>query len=509
MEYKYEWMNGVFVNNDFWRGKNFPLYVLNKETGMKNYFGHVHKDEFKGKVMIMNPDLRDDQQFWDFACATAPDICCYVPRKFHTPELLKVIATNTSWKENLCWMNMERVEREAGKDVAEEIYAIMAFRFYEAISDIPVEYLTDKVVNPSLTKHILALSKLPIEQRTLDRCVLSVSTWGRSLRSVPEDKRCEVIETADGNRKLYEIALAVDPMSLSAVPDNELTSEICLNAVKRNPLAISYVPVRFITPDFVQELKENNVVLSPKDRCYLVECINVWAKRNGVIELPAVEFNMLLVSSENTELKSIKLVDMPYMFSKKILDKLESCGIINLSQLFEIFDNGSLVLDSLFVSGDSSLELAGTINTLNCKFRGRDPKLDLDSRDYSYMQSKLGLPKAFAREACNRGFSIGELLEELNEPYAKQIWNNFGCWCRVGEGTINSAIEKLAIISDYYSNITANKKRENEIEMLNEELLRLQQKSAVLDAQINRTLQRIVELKDQRKADSGVSYVKK
>ena len=54
MDYKYAWVNGIFVDSVFWSGRNFPLYVIEKETGVKQSFGHVRKDEVKGRMMIMN-----------------------------------------------------------------------------------------------------------------------------------------------------------------------------------------------------------------------------------------------------------------------------------------------------------------------------------------------------------------------------------------------------------------------------------------------------------------------
>ncbi len=501
MEYKYEWMNGIFIDSDFWKGKNFPLYVLNKETGTKNYFGHVRNDEVKGKMMIMNPELRDDPEFWEFACATAPDICCYAPRKFHTSELLKIIAENTSYKENLQWMDIKKVEREAGSAAVEEIYAIMAARFYEAISDIPEEYLTDKVVNQALVNHILALSKLPVEQRTLERCLLSVSTWGKSLRSVPEDKKCTIVETTDDEKKLYEVALAVDPLSFKYVPTSELTPEMCLEFLKREPSLISSIPCRMITPEFVEKMYENKIILSPRERCYVKTSLKIWSQFYDV-----VKFNTELDYEEDTDFSDIKLADMEYLFNKKIIEKLSRNGIVSIGQLLALGDNRER-LNSLF-SGDARLEVMGTIRVLNCKFRGINPNLDLDSSDRVDMQSRMGLPKAFAIEVSTRGLSIKDLLEQLALPYKRQAWNRFTGWDRIGEGAINSSIQRLEVLSDYYKS-PEDKRREDEIAYHRRELEQLQQFSLELNNKISATINKIKELEGQRNKESGVSYVKK
>lgn len=507
MENRYAWRDRIFDTYDFVHRRDYDIIVIDRKTGKEYVFGQC---SWRGhnKIVELNPALQN-QEFWDFACATAPDACIYVPDRFQTPEVMKTIAKNTSYKYNLQNMNLERLEMEAGLEAVEEVCSIMILRFCDALTDIPSKYLTDRVVNQAIDTYLKALSRLPMEERTFDRCVRSVSKWGKSLNAVPEDMRSMFVETKDGKRKLYEIALDVDGMALGAVPDDELTSEVCISVLKKNPLAIKYVPVRFITPEFVKELIVNDIVLSPKDRCYVRECINVWAKRNGIIDIPDIDFNMMINSSQNEDWRNIRLDDMPYMFPKKMVDKLNRRGITNLSELFMAYDNNVFENDPIFAPGDFSLELMGIVNILSCKFRRRDPIIDLEQIDYTYMQSKMGLPKAFAREVSRRGFCVKDLLEQLALPFEKQIWNNFGGWCRVGDGAINSAIEKIVIVSDYYSNITSDKKRENEIEMLNEELASLQQRSAVIDGQINKTIQRIEKLKSQRKMASGVSYVKK
>ena len=501
MDYKYEWGNGIFVNSVFWSGRNFPLYVIEKETGVKQSFGHVRKDEVKGAMMIMNPNLRDDYEFWKFACSTAPDICCYVPRKFHTSELLKIIAENTSWKENLQWMDIDKVEQEAGREAVEEIYSIMAARFYEAISDIPEEYLTDKVVNQALINHVLALSKLPVEHRNLERCLLSVSTWGKSLRSVPDDKKCALVETKDGEKKLYEVALTADPLAFKYVPVSELSSEMCLKYLKEEPSLISSIPAKMITPELVEKMNQNKIVFSPRERCYIKNSLKVWADFNDV-----VKFNTELDCEEDAYFSDIKLTDIECLFNKKVVLKLNRNGIVSVGQLLALGENPER-LDSLF-SGDTRLELMGTINILNCKFRGINPELDLDSSDSVYMQTKMGLPRAFAREVSKRGLSIKKLLEHLELPYNRQIWNRFTGWERIGEGVINSSIERLEVISDYY-HFSDDKKRDAEIAYHRSQLEQLKQHSLELNNKISETINKIRELEEQKSMNDGVGYVKK
>lgn len=58
----------------------------------------------------------ENQEFWDFVCATSPDACYHLPRCFQNPDLLLDVATNTSNKFNLQTMDLELAEEMGGYD---------------------------------------------------------------------------------------------------------------------------------------------------------------------------------------------------------------------------------------------------------------------------------------------------------------------------------------------------------------------------------------------------------
>lgn len=321
---------------------------------------------------------------------------------------------------------------------------------------------------------------------------------GSSLAAVPEDKKDLIVITKDGEKKLYEFAVSVSGMALGSVPEDKITSDLCIEALKTDGDALKYVPKKFITPEFITKINQAGIVIPPRYRSTI---INMGSDSENAIT--ADEFNFVCNINDYDQYENIKLSDMPYVFTKRLRNRLERSGITTLGELFEQYQD--------FEFGCLFPEFAGTMNVLKCKFKGEDPKIDLDSTDANYMVSKIGLSLPFTKEIERKGLSIRDLMEQLTLPPEQQVWNSH--LRGVGESSIDLSLEKLAIISQYYNCLDSEKSTKGsisgELALLNSQLRELQQQSALLDAKIDETICKIASLATQKVTSREGSYVKK
>lgn len=499
MENRYRWKSNYYDESKMrYPGYNFD--VIDRENE-KIYRVRPYISNYE-EAMRIKPEYYaqvDNQEFWNFVCATAPDACRHVPEKFQTPELMRIIANNTSDPHNLKKIDMARVVEEEGREAAVEIYEIMVQRFCDALSDVPEEYLTDSLFDLAINTHSGALSKLPVERRTIERCIASVSKYGTSLRSVPEEKRGILVETEDGIKSLFEIAVEVNSLSLASVPNKDKTAELCIKALKKNVNAIKYVPATLITPEFIELVKSNNIVIPPKYRFYIQECLKVHGKINYGLDFGMDNFEVNC-SDDNSKFEEISLDQIPYMFSKTLLAKLKQKGITTLGALFTEYEDPDFVTK---FSSQTYAEISGVVNVLNCKFKGKDPQLDLQAMSYQYMVSKLGFSPIVAKKMELRELSIIDLLIGLERPYEQQVWSQK--IRGVGEALKNESLVKLMVVADYYAKKRAEKdlNKEEEINRLKEELRVLQHQARQLDLKINATVERIAELSGEKVATNN------
>lgn len=83
----------------------------------------------------------------------------------------------------------------------------MVKRFEAAISYILRKYLTNELVDMAIEMYPNTLSRLPVDERSKQRCIKAVMKNAKVLRSVPHDKKSLIVNFAGENKKLYEVAV--------------------------------------------------------------------------------------------------------------------------------------------------------------------------------------------------------------------------------------------------------------------------------------------------------------
>ncbi len=504
MSDRYEWVNGKVYDGDILD----HTYVRDKKAGTVERFEDFINNPLERMKVYPACLIYNDYEFWKFVCTTSPSACRYAPKKFQTPDLIQVIANNTSYNHNLQSMNMAFLAKAKGREAALDIYKTMVKRFADALRDVPKDYWTDELVDIAINEHLAAFSILRREEKTDKRCITAVSKWGRTLRAVPNEKKKLLVQTADGEKRLYEIAVEVDGTSLKFVPKEERTFNLCLQACIQNIDAIDCVPPTVLTPYFINALTERSISVPPKHVSYVGECLKAYGKIDGLLSLNR-DTGIISHIPDNSSYRDVALDKLSLIISKPLLKKIAAKGITNLEELFTAYEREDF--PTMFTS-KTYAEISGVVNVLNCKFKDQDPMLDFSEGSPDYMISKLGFSRKVANQMEHKGVHVGELIEQTRLPLEKQVWGEY-LRC-VGSGGISESLAKLFIFADYYDRHgkcfePKEDPIETEIAQLRQELDDLREQREVLNNKIDATIARVVELTRQKNMNGGIAYVKK
>lgn len=507
MSNRYSWLEGPYNDADFRDGAVFE--VLDKKTGMIYKTGFYIRDRSSAlATSTFYYAGLENQEFWDFVCATSPDACYHLPRCFQNPDLLLDVATNTSNKFNLQTMDLELAEEMGGYDKVYNICKEMVKRFEVAISYVPRKYLTNELVDMAIEMYPNTLSRLPVDERSKQRCIKAVMKNAKALRSVPHDKKSLIVNFAGENKKLYEVAVEKDGMALSFVPASNRNFALCYKALSLDSRAIQFVPASVITYDFLEKLSDNGIFIDDKFLPYVKECLKVNGRgshKDSVIDEEDISISD--IDDDNSIFSDILLSDLANLIPNSTLKLLEKRGITTLEQLFVSYENRDL---GILFSESRYLEINGLVNVLSCKFKGRDPKIDFNNSSVEYIIGKLGFPPTVARQVLLYGkVTIGELIEQAKLPFDKQVWSF--PMNGVSDFSKRLCVDKLLIVADYYDKKVSNDESTiSHIDGLQAQLLELNRQSAILDNKIKTVIDEIESLSKQgQDSVGGISYIKK
>lgn len=465
---KYKWIGSPFnLNNFYYRGKSY--FVLDKETNERIQVAFVDL----GFKFALNPKLHN-QEFFDFCAQTAPDIFTQLPIEIQTSEMQENIAKNTTQFDMLKYMNLEKLLMDCGKTKVEEICITLIKKYGNAICYLPDNFMYSKILDAAVIYHKSGLSKIALEYKTLERCILSVNIWGSSLKAVPKEFWNNEVEHLGEKIKLYELAIKVDGISLKLLPLELKTPTICETAVMSNSEAIVHVPPKYITKEFMQKLYDNGIKISSKNKKYIDECLKLYGENNGILDKNDPNFFTQIESSslkESSNYNNIPLAILPKIINRKILTVLSARQINTLGKLFELYETPNF---AKMFPRMSYAEINGTVNILKCQLFNNNPLIDFDEKiTINFLMNKLGITSRTAHiiEACYRDKSIGYLItivlfKDINLPNIVRIDDITHIDCinrelktRLSNEAYDEIYEKLSIIVNYYQKRQASLKK--------------------------------------------------
>lgn len=239
--------------------------------------------------------------------------------------MLLDVATNTSNKFNLQTMDLELAEEMGGYDKVYNICKEMVKRFEAAISYVPRKYLTNELVDMAIEMYPNTLSRLPVDERSKQRCIKAVMKNAKVLRSVPHDKKSLIVNFAGENKKLYEVAVEKDGMALAFVPASNRNFALCYKALSLDSRAIQFVPASVITYDFLEKLSADGIFIDDKFLPYVKECLKVNGRgshKDSVIDEEDISISD--IDDDNSIFSDILLSDLANLipnFTLKIIGK--------------------------------------------------------------------------------------------------------------------------------------------------------------------------------------------
>ena len=371
----------------------------------------------------------------------------YVPEKFLNYDIIKEVIKKHPGRINLV----------PSKYQTFELQKMAIDSSTNHLSDIPESVLSDEIIRYALSKNGEALSRIPSELRNIEYC---------------------------------NIALNNTIKAFEHVPDKYKTYEMCLTAARDNSKAIKFIPARFITSNFINDLKMLNIEIPKKLVGYVNECLKINENLTDEEKEESV-FNY-------DDLKNIDIEAFKDYFSSKSFEFLKSLGVVNLDDLLKI------IITREFINSNRNEtiknEIIGTARLLKCKFYGVDPLIDMNSEEKADSDFYISMGfSTHARLSMLRKFELkrNEFLDTVQKPgfvYNLERAKN------TGKKAIREIMLKTEILVDYYTN---NKKEEksttpvSELSNLKKQLDDLLRERSELDKQINLLYRQITDVASQ------------
>ena len=297
-------------------------------------------------------------------------------------------------------------------------------------------------------------------------------------------------------QEICEFALKCYPSSLRHVPDEIKTYEMCLNAIMKDPRIIKYVPIRFITEDFVEEISHHhnvsNILCLEKYRDYINEGIKTNKIINSEIDLNCTDEEVI-----DPKYMEITLLSEGGFFTQNALKLLNCNGINTLYDLFKVSKNSDFYLAMLDNDRPVYREIRAAIRLLKCKYMGTDPLISFDDdRDISDIFDALGLSIRSQNRLMRAGYSKKDIYELVHYEDARNV-----ILYRIketGKVTYEEIALKTQIVFDYNKAKKEDKSDDLTLEELEEEYKRLTILAKNVDNRIKEIAFKIQEKKNNK-----------
>ena len=179
----------------------------------------------------------------------------YIPQKFINPELCMLAVENDGMAIKnvpIEWITPQM----AFQAINHKIFLSNMYQNYP-IHYIPNEFITEQLVNISITNSPCSLKNIPKEFVSNELYALAVSIDGAALEYVPENKR---------SKSLISSAVSTNPIALKFAPEKKITKEMCEVAFKNDPFIIRFIPEKYITHDmclkYIEACENDSLYLS-------------------------------------------------------------------------------------------------------------------------------------------------------------------------------------------------------------------------------------------------------
>ena len=168
--------------------------------------------------------------------------------------------------------------------------------------------VTDEMIYYALSKRGSVLCCVPKEKRTFEVCEYAISSYGGALRNTP---------------------------------DNVINAELCFKAVVKDPSIIKYVPVEFLTQEFIDSLNNAGVFIPMRNREYVNECLTAHKK----LEQQQLDFEEVVSATPklefNPDYSSLRLESIAGLLTEASLKVLAEQNILTVGDLLSVSDNNA------------------------------------------------------------------------------------------------------------------------------------------------------------------------
>ena len=335
----------------------------------------------------------------------------------------------------------------------------------EYLSLIDPSVVTDEIIYYALSKRGSVLGCVPKEKRTFEVCEYAISSYGGALRNTP---------------------------------DSVKNTELCFKAVVKDPSMIKYVPVEFLTQEFVDSLNNAGVVIPMKNQGYVNECLTAHKK----LEQQQLEFEKIVSAAPkleiNPEYSSIRLESIAGLLTVPSLKALAEQNVLTVGDLLGVSDNNEFYGMILNHPRPTYKEIRGAIGLLKCKYLDIDPMITFEDtgdafKDIQNFGKKIGFSTRTVHVLWNERISPKSLYELMNDPnrYAKLHHIS-----DAGDKVVQEILLKMTILTDFYDKKEKKESTATEdetIKALNEELVQVRAEIQRLNARTDEILAKIQE----------------
>lgn len=335
----------------------------------------------------------------------------------------------------------------------------------EYLSLIDPSVVTDEMIYYALSKRGSVLGCVPEEKRTFEVCEYAVSSYGGALRNTP---------------------------------DNVKNAELCFKAVVKDPSTIKYVPVEFLTQEFVDSLNNVGVVIPMRNCEYVNECLTAHKK----LEQQQLDFEKVVVATPkleiNLEYSSIRLESIAGLLTKTSLKVLAEQNILTVGDLLSVSDNNAFHGMILNNSKATYKEIRGAIRLLKCKYLDIDPMITFEdtgdaSKDIRNFAKEIGLSTRSENVLARGRISPKELYELIGDPNRESKLYHIR---NAGNNAVQEILLKMTILTEFYDKKEkkeATATEDETIEALNEELEQVRAEIERLNTRTDEILAKIQE----------------
>ena len=536
----------VHVTGEKWFKPNVLDYVV-EHFEFPEIFGYHWDSKFRD---VLTRDL------WNKAFQRNKEVARYVPKEYMTseminslgelknlslgnveyknltPELFKKIYFNCDEEHKLSLLRPAPTYRTDRTN--DDTTGVMALMTQEVADDIltinirtiwniPHKFITKEIANKAMDTDPLLMQYIPAEYQTPEYQKKAIDTKPEYLSlidsSVVTDemiyyalsKRGSVLGCVPKEKRTFEVceyAISSYGGALRNVPDNVKNADLCFKAVVKDPSVIKYVPVEFLTQEFVDALNSAGVVIPVRNRGYVNECLTAHKK----LEQEQLDFNTVVSPTPELNVEpdssNIRLESLSGLLTDASLKLLAQNNISTVGDLLKVSDNSALY--GMILNNPKAVytEIRGAIRLLKCKFMNIDPLIEfVDTEDAYKDMRQFGREIGFSTRAenvlCRGGISPKKLYEIMHNPGEQASLYRIR---NAGESIVQEIIYKTTIVTDFYDKKEKQQENANEdetIEALNEELAQVRAEIQRLNARTDEILAKIQE-KMLEKGKGGV-----